>query len=279
MIEYSAKRKGRARDEKVDIKQMAVAELMAWGWDTRDAMLVVGLLDENMDRDAALRATITYSSSEALTKLAKKRQSQLRNGAVLDEYQKLHPTPGTPSANRGAKKAEVTEDSRKGWEKSTAPVSDEEILSKMWDTITKLEPNDPKRVDLLDKYDKLKRRQNVGDDDNTIHFYLPRPECDTCPFRGNQIITQPEKVEPVLAEEARMEAERQRALEEARLKEEEERLEKERANSVDARAPKDWEMDDGTGHYVPKPGYSIYGKKIGRPPKRRRKKAEPKEQV
>ena len=106
MIDYSKKRQGRAKDEKLSPQEMAVAELMAWGWDAVDAMLVVGILKKEEDPTTASHAALTFSSREDIDKLYKKRTLQLRNGSVLDQYQKLHPTPGTPGANRGAKKTE-----------------------------------------------------------------------------------------------------------------------------------------------------------------------------
>ena len=232
MIEFSKKRLGRARDEKLEPRQLAVAELMAWGWDAVDAMLAVGLVRETDTKIDAQHAAVNFTANEDFTAIHKKRVKQLRNGCVLDEYQKLHPTPGTPGSAKGRPRSDgIT--SRKVWEGPVdEPVADEEILAKMWETITQLEPKDPKRVDLLDKYDKLKRRQGVGEDDTTIHFYLPRPECDTCPFRGNHVITEPE------------------ALAMAGVEPEEEDEEEE----------------------PPKPGYFKSGKKIGRPPKRHYKK-------
>lgn len=203
MIDFSKRRQDRAKAEKVDVQQMAVAELMAWGWEAMDAMLVVGMLKPEDDKTEAKHAALTYTSNEAFDKLYKKRGKQLRNGAVLDEYQKLHPTPGSQGDGRGPKRADGTYTERKLWQGDVAPVTDEEILASMWETIQKLDPKDPKRVDLLDKYDKLKRRQGVGEDDTTIHFYLPRPECDTCPFRGNHVINEPELEESEEEEEER----------------------------------------------------------------------------
>lgn len=243
MIEYSAKRKGRAKDEKVDPKQMAVAELMAFGWDPVDALLVVGLLKETDEKGDAQHTALVYAANEALDKLYKKRQRQMKGGCVLDEYQKLHPTPGGRSDGRGAKPAsgDNTYLRRKLWQgEIEGPASDEEILAAMWDTITQLDANDPKRVDLLDKYDKLKRRQGAGTEDTTIHFYLPRPECDTCPFKGKHVITEPEP-------------------------------EQSKENSDFDEEP------EKKPRYIPKVGYSVNGKKLGRPAKRhykKRKKAE-----
>lgn len=234
MIDFSAKRKGRAKDEKLEPRQLAVAELMAWGWDPTDAMLAVGLVQESDTKLDAQHAAVNFTANEDFDAIYKKRVKQLRNGAVLDEYQKLHPTPGSTSSNRGRPRADGTSSERKLWEGPLdEPATDEEILSAMWSTITKLKPEDPKRVDLLDKYDKLKRRQGASEEDTTIHFYLPRPECDTCPFRGNHIITEPEKPADPEPE------------------------------------PPEEEPTD-----APKPGYSKYGKKIGRPPKRRTKKRQ-----
>lgn len=234
MIDFSAKRKGRAKDEKLEPRQLAVAELMAWGWDPTDAMLAVGLVQESDTKLDAQHAAVNFTANEDFDAIYKKRVKQLRNGAVLDEYQKLHPTPGSTGSNRGRPRADGTSSERKLWEGPLdEPATDEEILSAMWSTITKLKPEDPKRVDLLDKYDKLKRRQGANEEDTTIHFYLPRPECDTCPFRGNHVITEPEK--PTAPE-----------------------------SEPPAEDPTD----------APKPGYSKYGKKIGRPPKRRTKKRQ-----
>ena len=246
MIEYSKKRRGRARDENVDPKQMAVAELMAWGWDAQDAMLAVGLIRESDDKAEAAHAALSFSSNADFDKLRKKRVKQLRGGCVLDEYQKLHPTPGGISDGRGAKRADGGSSflQRKLWQGDTEPVADDEILAAMWETITQLQPSDPKRVDLLDKYDKLKRRQGAGNDDNTIHFYLPRPECDTCPFRGDHVITEPEETAGAAREEGEEEDE-------------------------------DEDEDEKKNYYVQRPGYTKNGKRIGRPPKHRRK-ARPK---
>lgn len=234
MIDYSKKRKGRAKDENLDPKQMAVAELMAWGWDAQDAMLAVGLLKEEDDKNDAAHAALTYTSNEAVDKLYKKRTKQLRGGSVLDEYQKLHPTPGGQSDGRGLKRHDGTFLERKLWQGDVGAVADEDILATMWETIARLKPEDPKRVDLLDKYDKLKRRQGIGEDDTTIHFYLPRPECDSCPFRGNRVITEP--VKPAVVEQ--------------------------KAEAEEEERP----------YYAPKVGYSKNGKKLGRPPKRKYKK-------
>lgn len=257
MIDFSTKRKSRAKAEKVDVRQLAVAELMAWGWDPVDAMLAVGFVKESDEKVEAAHAAVAFTTSDAITKLVRKRQAQMRGGCVLDEYQKIHPTPGGQSDGRGAKKGSSisatnnpTYLERKLWQGEIAPVGDEEILATMWDTITKLKPEDPKRVDLLDKYDRLKRRQGIGEDDTTIHFYLPRPECDTCPFRGSHVITEPEA---------------------AAVAEPEKQTEEEDA-------PEDSGKKD---YYVPRPGYSVNGKKLGRPPKRHYKKREkkPKEEV
>ena len=232
MTDFTKKRLNRAKDEKVDPRQLAVAELMAWGWEAKDALLAVGLVAEKDDAAQVQRAAVTYTASPEFEALYKKRVKQLRNGAVTDEYQKLHPTPGTSGANRGRTKADGTVSERATWQGPVEePATDEDILARMWETITKLKPEDPKRVDLLDKYDKLKRRQGVGEDDTTIHFYLPRPECDTCPFRGNHVITEPEAL-------------------------------------AMAGVEKEPEPEPA------KPGYFPSGKKIGRPPKRRRKKKE-----
>lgn len=237
MIEFTKKRLARAKEEKVDVRQLAVAELMAWGWEPIDALLAMGLVKETDANLDAQHAAINYTANKDFDALYKKRVKQLRNGSVLDEYQKIHPTPGSASSNRGKPRADGTTSDRKLWQgPEEEPATDEELLSKMWETITKLDAADPKRVDLLDKYDKLKRRNNVGVDDTTIHFYLPRPECDTCPFRGDHVISEPEK--PVQKE-----------------------------------APKE-------DPNAPKPGYSVHGKKLGRPRKHRKKKAdEPKENV
>lgn len=193
-MEFSKSRRARIREEGVDAKQLAVAELMAWGWKAEDAMLAVGLISESDDKYEARRTAINYSTTPEITAAYKKRVKQLRNGSVIDEHQKIHPTPGTASSNRGRTRADGTKPERKLWQEDPgAPIADSEILAAMWDTITKLDPGDPKRVDLLDKYDKLKRRQGAGEDDTTIHFYLPRPECDACPFRGDHIISDPER--------------------------------------------------------------------------------------
>lgn len=232
MIEFSKKRQSLAKKEKVDVRQMAIAELMAWGWKASDAMLAMGIIHESDTLIETQHAATNYISAPAFDVLYKKRVKQLRNGAVIDDYQEVHPTPGSASSNRGKPRADGTVSERKHWQgQEEEPASDEELLAKMWETITKLDAADPKRVDLLDKYDKLKRRTNVSTDDATIHFYLPRPECDTCPFRGGNVITDPEqKPEPIPKPE-----------------------------------PK---PDPG----IPKPGYSIHGKKLGRPRKHRRKK-------
>ena len=233
MIEFSKKRIARARDEKVTPQQLAVAELMAWGWDAQDAMLAIGIIKQSDDPIDAQHAAVNFTATEDFTTVYKKRVKQLRNGAVTDDLQKLHPTPGTLGANRGRKREDGGPENRKVWQGDLdAPATDEEILAAMWETITKLEPKDPKRVDLLDKYDKLKRRQGIGEDDTTIHFYLPRPECDSCPFRGNHVITEPE----ALAK-----------------------------NGVEA--PEEEEPEPEA-----KPGYFPSGKKIGRPPKPKRAK-------
>lgn len=229
MIDYTKRRQDRAKTEKVDVKQLAVAELMAWGWDAMDAMLAVGLLKTSDDKVEAQHASLTYTGNEDFDKLYNKRTKQLRNGCVLDEYKKLHPTPGSSGDGRGPKRADSIYTERKLWQGPVTPATDEEILASMWETITKLEPKDPKRVDLLDKYDKLKRRQGLGEDDTTIHFYLPRPECDTCPFKGEHVISEPDL---------------------QRIK-----------NEIDEaqKAPK--------SRYVPRPGFTKNGKRIGRPPK------------
>lgn len=232
MIEFSKKRQARASEEKVDVRQLAVAELMAWGWDATDAMLAVGLVQETDTKLDAQHAAVNFTATEEFDAIYKKRVKQLRNGCVLDEYQKLHPTPGTSAAKKGRPRLDGTPSDRKLWQGPVEePASDEDILAAMWSTITKLDLGDPKRVDLLDKYDKLKRRQGVGEDDTTIHFYLPRPECDTCPFRGNHVITEPEAMAMAGIDPEELEEEK-----------------------------------------PPKPGYFKSGKKIGRPPKRHYKK-------
>ncbi len=229
MIEFSTKRIARAREEKVDIKQLAIADLMAWGWSASDAMLIMGLIHETDLAIDAKHTIVNYTSTPEFDVIRKKRLKQIRNGAVTDENQKIHPTPGSASSNRGKPRADGSSRDRKLWQgPEEEPATDEELLAKMWETITKLDPADPKRVDLLDKYDKLKRRTNVGTDDTTIHFYLPRPECDTCPFRGKHVTTEPEK-----------------------------KPEPEPKKELDPNAPK--------------PGYSVHGKKLGRPPKHRKR--------
>lgn len=248
-MEYSKKRLSRAKEENVDIKQMAVAELMAWGWDSLDAMLAVGMLNDTDGKAVAQHAALTYTSEQAFASLLKKRKQQLKNGAVLDEYQKLHPTPGSPISNRGAKRADGS--TRKVWQgDAPEPIADEEVLAAMWETITKLSPSDPKRVDLLDKYDKLKRRQGGNSDDTTIHFYLPRPECDTCPFRGGHVITDPE-------------------IPEEKAKPEPQETKEEDTDDLG-------EFDDSILDDTPEPGYTKNGKKVGRPPKRKYKTDKPK---
>lgn len=255
MIDFSKKRQARANAEGVDVRKLAVAELMAWGWDATDALLAVGLIRECDEKSEAAHVALSYTMEKAFSDLYKKRTKQMRNGCVLDEYQRLHPTPNSRGSNRGRPRADGTVSAeRKRWQGEVAePVPDEEILAAMWETITKLEPKDPKRVDLLDKYDKLKRRQgNNGDDDATIHFYLPRPECDTCPFKGDHIITEPEALA--------MAGEDDEPEEEPEIEPEEEDDEEEKKQP-------------------PRPGYSIHGKKLGRPRKRRYKKREPKTEV
>lgn len=228
MIDFSRKRLGRAKDEGFDPRTLAVAELMAWGWDTVDAMLAVGLVAETDTQLTAQHAAVNLNADPAFIKLFRKRTAQLKGGSVLDEYQKIHPTPGTNRANLGRVRSDGS--TRREWQGDVPePVSDEELLAAMWETIGKLEVGDPKRVDLLDKYDKLKRRQGGSEDDTTIHFYLPRPECDTCPFRGNHIITEPELPEEKNAQE---------------------------------------ETEEEVETNKPKPGYSVNGKKLGRPRKR-----------
>ena len=69
MIDYSKKRQGRAKDEKLSPQEMAVAELMAWGWDAVDAMLVVGILKKEEDPTTASHAALTFSSREDIDKL------------------------------------------------------------------------------------------------------------------------------------------------------------------------------------------------------------------
>lgn len=237
MIEFSAKRKARAREEKVDVRQLAIAELMAWGWSASDAMLVIGVIHESDSDIEAKHAAVNYTSTPEFDVIRKKRIKQIRNGSMTDENQKVHPTPGSASSNRGKPRADGTSSERKRWQgEEEEPASDEELLAKMWETITKLDAADPKRVDLLDKYDKLKRRTNISTDDTTIHFYLPRAECDTCPFRGEHVITEPEP-RPETRPEPKPDPD------------------------------------------APRPGYSIHGKKLGRPPKRRRKKKAPGEQT
>jgi hypothetical protein len=251
MIDFSAKRKGRAKDEKLEPRQLAVAELMAWGWDPTDAMLAVGLVQESDTKLDAQHAAVNFTANEDFDAIYKKRVKQLRNGAVLDEYQKLHPTPGSTGSNRGRPRADGTSSERKLWEGPLdEPATDEEILSAMWSTITKLKPEDPKRVDLLDKYDKLKRRQQGNkEDDTTIHFYLPRPECDTCPFRGNHVITEPEK--------------KAETPEPPKPDPEEDEFEPRTCVSAITGKP----------IYTPQDGYSKNGKKLGRPRKRKKKAA------
>lgn len=237
MIDFSKKRLARADEEKIDIRQLAVAELMAWGWDSVDAMLAMGLVKESDTRIDAQHAAINFTAGDEFQKLFKKRVAQLKGGSVLDEYQRIHPTPGSTRSRAGRPRDDGS--TRKEWQgELPEPVEDAEILAAMWETIGKLDAGDPKRVDLLDKYDKLKRRQGGGEDDTTIHFYLPRPECDTCPFRGNHIITDPEpKPEP-----------------------EEEFKERE----ISDECPFD---DEGN----PKPGYTVNGKKMGRKPSKKKR--------
>lgn len=204
MIDFSKKRLARANDEKISVRQLAVAELMAWGWDPVDAMLAVGLIKESDSKTDAQHTAVNFTASRDFQKIYKRRVAQLKGGSVLDEYQKIHPTPGSSRSKLGRPRDDGK--TRKEWQGDLPePVSDEELLATIWETIEKLDIGDPKRVDLLDKYDKLKRRQGAGEEDTTIHFYLPRPECDTCPFRGNHIITEPELAEKKAAEEAKPE--------------------------------------------------------------------------
>lgn len=245
MIDYSKKRQQRASENDLDVKQLAVAELMAWGWDPVDAMLVVGVLKNKEESLTAQHAALTYTSDDAFSNLYKKRVAQLKNGSVLDEYQKIHPTPGSSASKAGRPRKDGI--ARKKWQgDEPTAVPDEEILAAMWETITRLAPSDPKRVDLLDKYDKLKRRQGAGEDDTTIHFYLPRPECDTCPFRGNAIITEPEPEAPTPKTEQEKEEEAFREI----------------YPDGDVRTTKPGRKR------IQKEGYSENGKKLGRPSNR-----------
>lgn len=188
-VNYTNRRLVRARDEKLSPEQLAFAELTAIGWSPIDAAIVLGLVSKDDDEKHATAIALSYAANSGLEKIHKKRIKQFRAGVVSDGLERLHPTPGGRGDGRGVKPGTI----HKQWENISGSASDEEVLDKMWETITSLAKDDPKRVDLLDKYDKLKRRQGQKDEeDTTIHFYLPRPECDTCPMRGTHIINDPE---------------------------------------------------------------------------------------
>ena len=187
---YSNKRKAIARQEKLEPRQLAVADLMAWGWKAEDAVMALGLVNEESDEAVQTAAAFSFTANPDVDKLVKKRIKQLRAGAVVDKNQAIHPAPGTPRASLGRKRADGT----RSWEKppSDTPATDAEVLAKMWETIEALPKDDPKRATLLDTYDKTKRRQGQDDGDNTtIHMYLPMPVCDTCPFRDRRVISDP----------------------------------------------------------------------------------------
>lgn len=190
---YSQRRRTLIRQAKLQTpQQMAYADLTALGWIPTDIILVLGLADGELENANSLESkALRFADSQELDKQIAKRQKQLKGGIVLGESQNIHPTPGGRSDGRGRppKQAKTPKELIE-----EPPADDSEVLHAMWDTIQKLDIGDPQRAKLLEIYDKTKRRQGqTTDDETTIHFYLPRPECDNCPMRGGMkpIITEP----------------------------------------------------------------------------------------
>ena len=171
-----------ANKEKCTPRELAFAELLALGWKPLDAAITLGVVTSGVDYDKALLTAETFASREQVVSARSKRVKQIKLGSYADANGRFHPTP-----NRGAlpPKAEDVQ-------QTTAALTDAEILDEMWNTIQALDRDNPKRAQLLETYYKTKRRQGEKDgEDTTIHFYLPRPECDTCPFKGGNVITMP----------------------------------------------------------------------------------------
>jgi len=190
---YSQRRRTLIRQAKLETpQQMAYADLTALGWIPTDIILVLGLADGELETANSLESkALRFADSQELDKQISKRKKQLKGGIVLGDSQNIHPTPGSRSDGRGRpSKQEKTPKELI----EEPPADDSEVLHAMWDTIQKLDVKDPQRAKLLEIYDKTKRRQGqTSDDETTIHFYLPRPECDNCPMRGERkpIITEP----------------------------------------------------------------------------------------
>ncbi len=161
-------------------RELALAELMALGWKPLDALITLGLVPESTDYDRAQVIAESYSARECVQEAYSRRVLQLKSGIMIGTDGKIHPAPNTARANLGKKKT------------MGAALSDMEILNEMWDTIKALDKDNPRRAQLLETYYKTKRRQGEKDDDDaTIHFYLPKPECDNCPLSRGALISNP----------------------------------------------------------------------------------------
>lgn len=162
-------------------RELALAELMALGWKPLDALVTLGMLPESTDYDRAQVIAESYVTRDCVQEAYSKRVAQLKGGIMIGTDGKIHPSPTSARANIGAKK-----------KAEGAALSDSEILNEMWDTIKSLDKDNPRRAQLLETYYKTKRRQGEKDDDDaTIHFYLPRPECEHCPLRDGVLISDP----------------------------------------------------------------------------------------
>ena len=162
-------------------RELALAELMSLGWKPMDALITLGLLPESTDYDRAQVIGESYATRECVQDAYSKRVAQLKGGIMIGTDGKIHPSPSNASSNKGSKKKDA----------GTA-LSDSEILDEMWNTIKALDKDNPRRAQLLETYYKTKRRQGEKDDDDaTIHFYLPRPECEHCPLREGVLISDP----------------------------------------------------------------------------------------
>lgn len=161
-------------------RELALAELMALGWKPLDALVTLGLVPESTEYDRAQVIAESYSTRDCVQDAYSKRVAQLKGGIMIGTDGKIHPSPTNARANAGRKKAEG------------AALSDMEILNEMWDTIKALDKDNPRRAQLLETYYKTKRRQGEKDDDDaTIHFYLPKAECDNCPLSKGVVISDP----------------------------------------------------------------------------------------
>lgn len=154
-ILYSAKTNKTARDHEMSVEEMAFIDLLAAGWDRRDAYLV------------AMRAGETWTPS-ALDKAA--REICARAGAKrrLKELRNV--------VSNGTVDAEDMTD-----EEVKDAVSKENMLRDLVYARTKTKRGSKEWLDLNKMIADITRMKNdeIKTEDNTVHFYLPLT-CNKC---------------------------------------------------------------------------------------------------